>query len=114
MNSPLHEEDQGSYDFPLLDGPAFRAFERHIAESEFCRAVQDDDGYFRYEVRKHAIRMPVSTDVAMDAGLIPDTRPRYVPGPPLWHWRLRAWLSDTVWAVRYRVGYWLIGGNPDA
>lgn len=24
MSSPLHEEDQGTYDFPLLDGPAFR------------------------------------------------------------------------------------------
>lgn len=53
-------------------------------------------------VYRHAMYLPVSEDLLMDEGVIPDTRPPLKVG---WRTRFRWWLSSS----RERFGRWLGG-----
>lgn len=64
------------------------------------------------ETRKLGHRLLISEDVAMDAGLIPDTRPKYVREPVSWRLRLRSAVVDRVRGVREAVGFWIAGHDP--
>lgn len=60
-----------------------------------------------FKVTKMSTHIPISEEMAMDLGLIPDTRP--APTPPTWRQRGRTWVRGKVRGVRW----WLaakIGG----
>jgi hypothetical protein len=71
----------------------------------------DPDAWADLPVRKLAGYIEVSDDLAMDAGLIPDTRPK--PPPPSWRTRFR-W-KRAEWRERAaRRAYKIIAGDwPD-
>lgn len=57
-------------------------------------------------VTKYGAYVPITDDMAMDYGLIPDTRPPVRYSRRL---RLRWWRQRKVDAVRMRVGSWIAG-----
>lgn len=62
-------------------------------------------------VRKMTTYWPMSTEEAMEHGLIPDTRP---PAPAVpWHRRARWAVSNTIVAARLRLGRWIAGIPKD-
>jgi hypothetical protein len=61
--------------------------------------------------RKLSYLTSMSEDLAMDYGLIPDTRPK--PPPPPWYWRLRWRVAELIANVRLRVGARIAGVNPE-
>lgn len=64
-----------------------------------------------FSVTKFEAAMPVSDDMLMDEGLIPDTRP---PAPPSGRRvRFRRWRADVVYRWRMRVGSWVAGVDLD-
>ncbi|MER7126765.1 hypothetical protein [Micrococcus luteus] len=58
-------------------------------------------------VRKISYFAPISEELLMEYGLIPDTRP--APPPPPWHRRL-CW---TIARFRLRLGAWIAGVRPE-
>ena len=60
-------------------------------------------------VHKMTYSMPISEDLAMEYGLIPDTRP--APTPPTRRQRARWKVRQTIWEFRWRLAAW-IGGVP--
>jgi hypothetical protein len=54
-----------------------------------------------FEVKKMSAHIPISEEMAMDLGLIPDTRP--VPPPPTRRQRARAWARGKVRDARWRL-----------
>lgn len=55
----------------------------------------------QYTVRKIGYSMPISDELAMEYGLIPDTRPP--APPPSWRQRMRWQLQRAVRPVRLRL-----------
>lgn len=63
-----------------------------------------------FTVHKAAGYMRISDELAMDYGLIPDTRPPvHIP----WHRRLRWRLNDRWYQLRHRIGFWIAGYTPE-
>ena len=52
-----------------------------------------------FKVARMTSHIPISEEMAMDLGLIPDTRP--APPPPTRRQRAQAWLHDRVLRVRW-------------
>lgn len=53
-----------------------------------------------------SIAIPLTTEMAMEYGLIPDTRPKaHTP----WRRRMRWRFSNLWWELRRRVGLWIAG-----
>lgn len=75
-------------------------------EEEFDRVMAEEKPLI---VRKMTYSMPISEDLAMEYGLIPDTRP--APPPPTWRQRARWKMREMTWKVRWRLAAW-IGGVP--
>lgn len=65
-----------------------------------------DIGGGSFDVRKIGALVPVSAEMAMDYGVIPDTR-THVP-PSRWT-RLRWWWSERRYDGRMRVASWVAG-----
>lgn len=65
-----------------------------------------------FEVKKMSYTMQISTEEAMDLGLIPDTRP--VPPPPTRRQRARAWLGRVVREARWRLAAKIGGMSREA
>lgn len=62
-------------------------------------------------IRKIGHWMPISTEQAMDYGLIPDTRsPVVISWRTRWRWRI----SDAIHGARRAVGFWIAGVDPEA
>lgn len=59
-----------------------------------------------WNVTKYASYIQVSDELLMDHGLIPDTRPVFVPTRRT---RLRRWASQNVTSFRFRLGSWIAG-----
>ncbi|MEV4096951.1 hypothetical protein [Streptosporangium saharense] len=55
--------------------------------------------------------VPISEELAMEYGLIPDIRP--VPPPPPRHRRLRWRLTETIARLRLRLGARIAGVRPE-
>lgn len=60
---------------------------------------------------KYGPMIPVSLDMLMNEGLIPDTRPPAPPAP--WRRRLRSRISSAVWRARTRISNRIAGRGPD-
>jgi hypothetical protein len=59
-----------------------------------------------WEVKKIAYTIPISTEMAMDCGLIPDTRePVKISRRRQWRWRFGDWR----WRRRMRLASWVAG-----
>ncbi|MGP4092959.1 hypothetical protein [Nonomuraea sp. KM90] len=65
-----------------------------------------------FEVKKMSAHIPISEEMAMDLGLIPDTRP--APPPPTRRQRVRAWVRGTIREVRWRVAAKIGGCSREA
>lgn len=59
------------------------------------------DGVSDFEIKKMSYAMPISDELAMDYGLIPDTRP--APHSHTWRERARTKVQQTVRDIRWRV-----------
>lgn len=57
------------------------------------------------DVVKHGLTMRISDEMAMDYGLIPDTREPLPPPSRRKRWRWRA--QDAVTSARYRLARWI-------
>ena len=62
-------------------------------------------------VQKIGHMIPISTEMAMLCGLIPDTRPP--APPPSRRTRFRWWRQDLVRTSRMRLASWIAGFNVD-
>jgi hypothetical protein len=65
-----------------------------------------------FEVKKMSYTMQISTEEAMDLGLIPDTRP--APPPPTRRQRARAWVRRVVREARWRLAAKIGGMSREA
>lgn len=72
-------------------------------------SAEPNDGPVIYNVKKFGYVMPVSNETLIDHGLIPDTRPHYVPTPVPLRERIRARVEQ--W--RMQVGSWIAGTDLD-
>ncbi len=62
------------------------------------------------QVTKHGYYTVVPDELAMDAGLIPDTRPVIVPTRwERWRRARQEWIRRTRWCAGVRVGSWIAG-----
>lgn len=66
--------------------------------------VRDEE----FTVRKISATLPISEELAMEYGFIPDTRP--TPPPPTWRQRVRAKVRHKINNLRWRVAA-KIGGT---
>ncbi|MEV0616168.1 hypothetical protein AB0I81_22835 [Nonomuraea sp. NPDC050404] len=66
----------------------------------------------QYKVRKMAAHVPISEEMAMDLGLIPDTRP--APPPPTLRQRARAKVRGTIREARWRLAAKIGGMSREA
>lgn len=67
------------------------------------------------EVKRLTAYVPVTAQQLMDAGLPlpPGMEPPPAPKPLPWRLRWRFAVSQRVWVVRERVGFWIAGHEPD-
>lgn len=61
------------------------------------------------EITEVTAFIPISTDLAMDCGLIPDTRPPYVARPLSRRMRFRFWRARARTKLAVRFCRWLAG-----
>lgn len=70
--------------------------------------VSMNDG--QYTVRKFSAMVPMSEELAMERGLIPDTRPPvHIPWRRRARWRVR----EAIAQARLRLGARIAGVNPE-
>lgn len=64
-----------------------------------------------FKVHKISHWVPISREMAMEYGLIPDTREPVVTPRRV---RAKWWIGDRVRKARHAVGFWIAGVDPEA
>lgn len=72
--------------------------------------MTDDQPEHMFDVKRYAALIPVSEELLMEYGVIPDTRPPVVIP---WRHRVRWAFSEFRHRVGLRVGSWIAGRNLD-